>query len=752
MSNVKSIDANITTLRKIYAYNCDTNAKIPPNYVLTMTPTGEAIWAYSNSGATGASMATGKAGSQGATGKAGSQGATGEAGSQGATGEAGGSGSLGMPGDTGATGAQGSAVISVERLICSAPITSPSTISYLYGHTHELPDYNDSVQGFTKTLVNMVESGWSALGTGLDGKVNAIAISGSDVYVCGQLYYEGGLTLPIGSVVKWNGTAWSTVGTGFNDTCYAIAVSESNIYVGGDIGNESGIAKWNGTEWSVLLLRNPCNAIAAIGADVYVGFYNMGGGDVDTVLGTKHIAKLNGTTWSALGGGLDGNVNAIAISGSDVYVGGRFTTAYTAYNTGPIIVNRIAKYDTLTNMWSALGTGLSDICNAIAVSGTDIYVGGYFTTAGGVSASRIAKWNGIAWSALGGGLLYRNDNGNNYAICNTIAVSGSDIYVGGIFTSVNGVSANYIAKLNGTTWSALGGGLNGECNAIAVCESNIYVGGLFTTAYSLDTTSVENTLKIANYIVSNNTVTITGNILSNGIYLSSYTLPTIGSSIVIERSPCCWTIVSTSTLPIGATGYGYMLVTDTSNPTNVNYSTMVTLGESGPAGTTGPFMTVAGSIIPSADNIYSIGSTGYQWTDIYADCIIVRGVIKTFVIDHPIDTNRYLVHGCLEGPEAGVYYRGKAEISNGSHYIHIELPNYVTRIATEFTVQITPIYSGQSTSINYMTTEVDEGRFTVYGPPGKFFWHVHGQRVAITVDPMKNDVTVNGEGPYKWIA
>jgi hypothetical protein len=51
-----------------------------------------------------------------------------------------------------------------------------------------------------------------------------------------------------------------------------------------------------------------------------------------------------------------------------------------------------------------------------------------------------------------------------------------------------------------------------------------------------------------------------------------------------------------------------------------------------------------------------------------------------------------------------------------------------------------------------MTTDVEEGRFTVYGPPGKFFWHVHGQRIAITVEPMKSDVTVNGEGPYKWIA
>ena len=41
---------------------------------------------------------------------------------------------------------------------------------------------------------------------------------------------------------------------------------------------------------------------------------------------------------------------------------------------------------------------------ALAVSGTDLYAGGYFTTAGGVPANCIAKWNGSAWSALGSGM------------------------------------------------------------------------------------------------------------------------------------------------------------------------------------------------------------------------------------------------------------------------------------------------------------------------------------------------------------
>ena len=53
-----------------------------------------------------------------------------------------------------------------------------------------------------------------------------------------------------------------------------------------------------------------------------------------------------------------------------------------------------------------VGLGLGDgqrSVYALAVSGTDLYAGGHFTTAGGVTANYIAKWDGSAWSALGSG-------------------------------------------------------------------------------------------------------------------------------------------------------------------------------------------------------------------------------------------------------------------------------------------------------------------------------------------------------------
>ena len=120
--------------------------------------------------------------------------------------------------------------------------------------------------------------------------------------------------------------------------------------------------------------------------------------------------------------------------------------------------NHIAKWN--GSAWSALGSGMewrrSALSHALAVSGTNLYAGGEFTTAGGVTANHIAKWDGSAWSALGSGM--------NERWVYALAVSGTDLYAGGDFTTAGGVPANYIAKWDGSAWSALGSGMNGTAS------------------------------------------------------------------------------------------------------------------------------------------------------------------------------------------------------------------------------------------------------------------------------------------------
>jgi hypothetical protein len=229
---------------------------------------------------------------------------------------------------------------------------------------------------------------------------------------------------------------------------------------------------WNSLSQGV---NNWVFALAVSGSDVYVGgvFTAVGGGTA--VSGLNNIAKWNGTTWSALGQGLNGAVYDITVSGSTIYAGGDFTAV--GGGTAVAGLNRIAKWD--GSAWSALGQGLNNGVSEIVVNGSELLVGGNFTNVGGGTAvaglNNIAKWNGTTWSALGQGL--------NQSV-NAIAILGSDIYVGGNFTNVGGGSSvnglGFIAKWSGGVWSDLDFGLNNTVNALLVIGTDLYVGGWFT--------------------------------------------------------------------------------------------------------------------------------------------------------------------------------------------------------------------------------------------------------------------------------
>jgi hypothetical protein len=125
---------------------------------------------------------------------------------------------------------------------------------------------------------------------------------------------------------------------------------------------------------------------------------------------------------------------------------------------------------------------------------------------------------------------------------------------------------------------------------------------------------------------------------------------------------------------------------------------------------------------------------------------------KTFVIDHPTKQDHYLIHACVEGPEAGVYYRGQATIRERS--VTVSLPDYVDRLATNFTVHLTPISKDDEQWIHVKTTTVFQNRFTIYASaPCEVHWMVFGTRrdVPLEVEVKKEYMTVRGEGPYKWI-
>lgn len=127
--------------------------------------------------------------------------------------------------------------------------------------------------------------------------------------------------------------------------------------------------------------------------------------------------------------------------------------------------------------WLPFGTGMDGNVYAVAPYAGGLVAVGEFGTAGGVTVRGVAFWNGSAWSALGGGVGLDGTG----TTANAIAVYGGNLYIGGLFNSVNGVSAPYIAMWNGSTWSAVGSSINGTINSMYVFGGLLYVGGSFTS-------------------------------------------------------------------------------------------------------------------------------------------------------------------------------------------------------------------------------------------------------------------------------
>lgn len=205
----------------------------------------------------------------------------------------------------------------------------------------------------------------------------------------------------------------------------------------------------------------------------------------------------------------------------------------------------------------------------------------------------------------------------------------------------------------------------------------------------------------------------------------------------------------------GPTGYS-----ETTGPTGCQGPTghkgskgnMGNTGPIGPIGPTGPKGNDCPQIKPNKGCIIygPINQMGNVPQITITDGYItnIENSSKSFIINHPLNPNKYLVHTCLEGPETGVYYRGKGEITNNNS-VTIFLPDYVSAFAYDFTIQITAVYDGEMKFYNF--SEITNNQFSVYGKNGKFHWLVHGNRKNIDVEPNKLDVNVNGYGPYLWI-
>ena len=329
---------------------------------------------------------------------------------------------------------------------------------------------------------------WTAVGGGLFGLPWTLEVfedinGGSTLFVGGILHSAG--MIDVGGLAKWDGAHWLPAGRGLVSGDYPLAATfttveegsdiEPGLYVGGDFFTAGGVwtprvARWNEGEWPAVGegISGTDGAVRTLtlfddGSGSGPALY-AGGIWLDSDKGwIRRTAKWDGQTWSELGSDVDQVVRAMTVfddglgSGPLLYVVGDFL------NAGDIPVDRIATWNGAE--WAPLaGGGANDRISSLNVwddgsgDGPALYVGGFFTMAGGVDARSIARWDGVQWSPLGSGI----DGGTVLAMAAYDDGSGPALYAAGSFTTAGGVPADDIAKWDGKQWSALPGGGIGD--------------------------------------------------------------------------------------------------------------------------------------------------------------------------------------------------------------------------------------------------------------------------------------------------
>ncbi|MFO0839203.1 MAG: hypothetical protein U1D55_11855 [Phycisphaerae bacterium] len=258
------------------------------------------------------------------------------------------------------------------------------------------------------------------------------------------------------NIARWDGTGWHALGEGLNGTVYALTTWDPD-----------------GT--------GPLGRVLVAG-----GRFNAAGGAA-----ASNIATWDGVAWHSLGDGLrdapSDAVYALCTWDRDgdgplapqLIAGGSFSAA------GGVALNNIARWD---GVWRPIGGGTTGgsqpAVRALAewdADGTDpaapqLVAGGTFQSAGGGSASNIARWDGGAWRSLGPGL-----GGPQAPAVRTIVAWDPDesgplppqLVAGGNFTRSGNQPVSSVARWNGNNWQSLGAGLGGGVNALAVMSSTV---------------------------------------------------------------------------------------------------------------------------------------------------------------------------------------------------------------------------------------------------------------------------------------
>lgn len=307
----------------------------------------------------------------------------------------------------------------------------------------------------------------------------------SNIYVAGEFATMGGSSRNnIAAVSKATGlaTAWDPNADQFTTYVY---VAGSDVYVDGAFATIGGATRDGFAELSITtglatswdpgtITGSTQGKLEANGADVFItGFFTDINGSARTGIAALDRSTAAVTSWNA---NITGTIASFALSGGDIYIGGRFTTA------GSEVVERnsVAAIDPTTGEPTSWNPDADGSVTTLLATGSTVYVGGFFDNIGGAAHSKLAALSATT------GLATAFDAGTLDNAPWKLVIVDDTLYVGGFFTTIGGGSRNYLAALDATTGALDAWDPNPSDFVTALelgqgDEPTMYIGGFFTS-------------------------------------------------------------------------------------------------------------------------------------------------------------------------------------------------------------------------------------------------------------------------------
>ena len=224
-----------------------------------------------------------------------------------------------------------------------------------------------------------------------NGNVLCAAEFGGGLVVGGEFTVIGGKS--ISYLARWNGSDWFPLGSGVDGPVRALLLDGNRLLVGGDFRHAGGLpvdglALWD-NDWSMLTTgpagHGEFHSIRAM--TFYQGDFIVAGVfESASDHGIRNIARYGNESWEALGSGLDGTIQALAIYDNSLYATGSFS--------GPVAI--LARWNGTT--WSGFAEFSGGFGTALTVFQDRLWVGGSFVRAIGQPDVGLAAWDGAAWT------------------------------------------------------------------------------------------------------------------------------------------------------------------------------------------------------------------------------------------------------------------------------------------------------------------------------------------------------------------